>query len=232
MIDQFIGAFRPEMAFQLVLSLTLGAVVGLERELRGRSAGLRTLSLVCMGATLFMIGSHILGYVESVGGPSAVEADTTRIAAGIVTGIGFLGAGVILKLGDLIRGVTTAASIWVVAAIGFAVGMRQYALSCAATLLALVVLVVLHHFERYMHALIYRSLKIRARSPYSETVLACVRAVIKDIDGAIMDLRVEENVEEAVTELKVSIRTRQDLQGHDVVKAVAAAEGVIDVKWF
>lgn len=108
MTVDFAGQLEPEMLLQLLMALILGGAVGMERELRGRSAGLRTLSLVCLGSTLVMMVSAHLSF-ESASG--VLRADPGRIAAGVITGIGFLGGGVILQLGDIIRGVTTAASI-------------------------------------------------------------------------------------------------------------------------
>src|SRR5438552_16132776 len=104
----------------------LGAVLGLERELRDREAGLRTHLLVSVGSALFTIVSAY-GFREFLtSGASVVRADPTRIAAQIVTGIGFLGAGAIIRQGLAIRGLTTAATLWVVAAIGLAAAARCY----------------------------------------------------------------------------------------------------------
>ncbi len=121
---------------QILLAAVLGALIGIERELNERPAGLRTHILVTMGATLFTIISVGLGtdFVNVV--------DPTRIAAGIVTGIGFLGAGSIIHNQDGIKGLTTAADLWVSAAIGLAVGVNEWLLAAFATGLVLLVLVM------------------------------------------------------------------------------------------
>ena len=110
------------VVLRLFLSVLCGAVMGLERELKDKAAGLRTHILVCIGATLFMMTSVSVALSHSYAG----DVDPSRIAAGVVTGIGFLGAGAIIRYGASIRGLTTAASIWVVAAIGLAVGAGMY----------------------------------------------------------------------------------------------------------
>lgn len=122
-----------EMALRLLLAVVLGAVTGYERGHAGKPAGIRTHGLICLGAALFAIAS-------SIGVPGA---DPTRIAAGIVTGIGFLGAGTIIRReGGVVGGLTTAATIWAVAGVGLAVGFGMYIIGSAATLLVLLVLLL------------------------------------------------------------------------------------------
>jgi len=131
---------------RLVSAVILGGMVGLERERLVRAAGLRTHALVCLGAALFMIVSAF-GFTDILGYPH-VDLDPSRIAAQVVTGIGFLGAGTIIFQQGSVRGLTTAASIWAVAAVGLAVGGGMYLVACIATFLALVILVVVKPLER------------------------------------------------------------------------------------
>lgn len=121
-----------------------GGVIGLERKWRHQPAGLRTQMLICMGSTLLMILSIYIPqeYFDLKNG------DPGRIAAQVVTGIGFLGAGAILKLGNNIRGMTTAASIWVVAAIGMTIGAGLYILSLCTTVIVLFALLSLERLEQ------------------------------------------------------------------------------------
>jgi putative Mg2+ transporter-C (MgtC) family protein len=124
---------------RLAVAAGLGGVIGFERELRDREAGLRTHILVALGSALFTIVSAY-GFTEFLAGGVVVRTDPTRIAAQIVTGIGFLGAGAILRYGASVRGLTTAATLWVAAAIGLASGAGYYAgavLGTAVTLTAL-----------------------------------------------------------------------------------------------
>ncbi len=116
-----------EILGRLAMAAALGGLIGLERELRGYPAGIRTMALITMGAMLFTDVSQLLG-------------GTDRIAAGIVTGIGFLGAGVIFREGYTVRGITTAATIWAAAAIGMAIGRELYLVAGLGTVLIFIVL--------------------------------------------------------------------------------------------
>ena len=132
--------------FKLTLSLLLGCVVGLERKRKGQIAGLRTFALISMGATLAMILSIYIPQ-EYMG---LKNGDPGRVAAQVITGVGFLGAGAIIQMKGSVRGLTTAAGIWMVATIGMAVGVGMYLVSVIATLLIIFILVTL---ERYEHKL-------------------------------------------------------------------------------
>lgn len=130
-----------ELALRLTAGLVLGAVIGFERELHRQPAGFRTHSLVALGAALFtIISAH---------GFSGPMVDPTRIAAQIVSGIGFIGAGTILHHRGSVRGLTTAASLWSVAAIGTAAGAGLIAMAVVGTVLILVVLAVLDRIEAF-----------------------------------------------------------------------------------
>lgn len=125
-----------EMSLRLLLAAALGAAIGYQRERVGKPAGLRTHVLICLGAALFTVAS---GY------GFGAATDPARVAAGIVTGIGFLGAGAIIRGGaGIVVGLTTAATIWVVAAIGLAAGAGLYLISAVATAIALIVLLLPH----------------------------------------------------------------------------------------
>ena len=122
-------------ALRLLLSAVLGAAIGLQRELAHKPAGLRTHILICMGSAMFTVVS-VLGFSGNF--------DPARVAAGVVTGIGFIGAGVIMRgaRGDRVVGITTAASVWVTAAIGIAAGVGLYIIAIAVTLLTVLVLFI------------------------------------------------------------------------------------------
>lgn len=130
--------------YKLLLSMLLGAVVGFERRRKGQTAGVRTFSLISMGATLAMLLSIYVPQ-EYMG---LKNGDPGRIAAQVITGIGFLGAGAIIQMKGSVRGLTTAAGIWMVAIIGMAVGLGMYWLSVVASGLILFILVLLEGIER------------------------------------------------------------------------------------
>ena len=133
--------------FKLLLSMLLGCAVGMERKRKGQIAGLRTFALIAMGATVAMILSIYVPQVYL----GLKNGDPGRIAAQVITGIGFLGAGAIIQSKGSVRGLTTAASIWIVATIGMAVGVGMYMLSVFATLLILIILTGLEALERHVH---------------------------------------------------------------------------------
>ena len=136
-----------DIAARLLLAGILGGLIGFERETKRREAGLRTHILVCLGSALIMLTSiYLFDTYKNAGG----SIDPTRIAAGAVTGIGFIGAGAIMRNRETIRGLTTAASIWVVSAIGLSVGCGFLFAGYITTFMVLVVLFVLRRIESWI----------------------------------------------------------------------------------
>ncbi len=144
-----------EIIFKLLLGTLLGGTIGFERQTHGRAAGFRTQLLVCVACVLIMIVSESY-YAKSAVNPEFMRIDPTRIAAGAMTGVGFLGAGVILKTGLSIQGLTTAACIWIVSAIGIAVGAGQYFAAISGFVITFFSLWGLRVLEVRMPRLTYR----------------------------------------------------------------------------
>jgi len=135
-----------DMFIRLLAAAGLALVLGLEREIRGKAAGLRSHMMVSLGASAFIImGMHIL-FATAEGDPSA-RIDPTRIVEGVIGGIGFLGAGSIIQSRGSVQGITTGASIWMAGAIGVACGLGIFALAGMVTVMALIIMVVLGRFE-------------------------------------------------------------------------------------
>jgi len=153
-------------AYRLVLSMILGAVVGYERKRKGQNAGVRTFSLISMGATLAMIISIYVPQ-EYLG---LKNGDPGRIAAQVISGIGFLGAGAIIQMKGSVRGLTTAAGIWMVAIICIAVGLGMYWLSALACALIMFILVQLERFEHMV-----------SRGSESRIIRICTDCILHDI---------------------------------------------------
>lgn len=131
--------------FRLILALILGSILGFERFIEGKPAGLRTIALVCTGSAAFLlIGERILE-------TGAAGADPTRIVQGVITGIGFLGAGTIIQQADRVRGLTSAATVWMTAAVGMACGVGAFDLALFGTLIGIIVLQGYEFFERWMN---------------------------------------------------------------------------------
>ena len=129
-----------EEAAQVSVAFIIGAVIGLEREFRSKPAGFRTMILICVGSCLYTILS------KEIGG-----ASTDRIASNIVTGIGFIGAGVIFKEGITVNGLTTAALIWVTAALGMSIGYHNYPLATVVSIMVVIALFVLEPVQRFIN---------------------------------------------------------------------------------
>ena len=145
---------------RLVVAAFLGGLLGFERELKARAAGLRTHILVSIGACLFTLcGSYGIPVGSGAGG---IRVDLARVASQVVVGIGFLGGGVILRHGDHVKGLTTAASLWVAAALGLACGLGFYLPAFCAAGVAILALVLLKPLERHLQALAAR---LRQRHP-------------------------------------------------------------------
>ena len=145
MLNEFYYPGLPEIMFQLTLAVLLGASVGIERELAQKTAGMRTYALVCLGSALFTIISTT-GFTEFEELPGY---DPSRIASQVLVGIGFIGAGIIFfrKDKERVMGLTTAASVWVVSAIGMSIGLRLYSIAAFTTILIFFILIVLWWVE-------------------------------------------------------------------------------------
>jgi putative Mg2+ transporter-C (MgtC) family protein len=151
-----------EPLLRLVLAALLGGLVGLEREIRGRQAGFRTNLLVSLGCALIMIVSISFAYQPWPRSPGFnVNVDPARIAYGVMAGIGFLGAGAIIKQGGEVRGLTTAAGLWCVAAIGLTCGLGLYLIALIAAVLVLASLWFLNYIEKHLPKVRYRIVTLR-----------------------------------------------------------------------
>jgi putative Mg2+ transporter-C (MgtC) family protein len=173
--------FSPEDLIKILVAVLIGGIIGFERELHSKAAGLRTITLITVGATMFTILSS-----------KFMDDSTSRVASNIVTGVGFLGAGSILFAEGKVKGLTTASSIWVAAALGMAVGLGQYILGVAA---GLVVVIVLDLFTR-----LDRWLDIKGRESRSYEI------VYTDRPGK------DKELEKTFTEYKMVIRSHRPMR--------------------
>lgn|GEM_PF-146686 len=167
-----LNVFITDFLLPGLLAVIFGGIIGFEREKTDRPAGLRTHSLVCLGATTFTLVSY-LGFA------GFAETDSARVAAGVVTGIGFIGAGAIFRRGPLVKGVTTAASIWIVAAIGLALGTKLYYLALLVTLLGYILLTVAKYLENRFFSPPTYSIKVTADDKIED--LDKINNIIKEI---------------------------------------------------
>ena len=206
---------------RLTAAAALGAAIGFERELRDREAGMRTHLLVALGSCLFTLVSAY-GFHEFLArGGNVVRADPSRIAAQIVTGIGFLGAGAIIREGLSVRGLTTAASLWISAAIGMAAGAGYYEAAVAATALTLFALWPLRLFA---FRLVERWRPEEARVVVELEAGQSVRPLLDRV-GEVTQLEVEDERDRRVVTLELEHVDEQ------LVAALTDEPYVIAVKW-
>jgi putative Mg2+ transporter-C (MgtC) family protein len=151
-----------EVILRLIIGAIIGAVIGYERQQHGRPAGIRTHLLVCSASVIIMIISTEYFHLSAID-PSYIRVDPARIAAGAITGVGFLGAGVIIKSGPSVIGLTTAACLWMVSAIGLAIGAGLYLLSISGFILTYLSLFLVRKFEKNSPALHYKLLSITTK---------------------------------------------------------------------
>lgn len=191
-------------SLKLIISLFLGAIIGTERQTRRQSAGIRTFSLLCMGSTAAMLLS--IWIPQSY--PNLLNGDPGRIAAQVLTGIGFLGAGAIIQSRGSIHGLTTASTIWVVAIMGMAVGAGMYLPAIILTLISLFVLVALDRVEK-RRALTGQvkqlSIHFETDSPSTTQILK----IVKNHSIFIYDVSVERNYKEHTSQLTIKIQAKQ-----------------------
>lgn len=150
----------------LLFAMVAGGLVGMERSVNGRAAGFRTYSLVCLSSTMLMVVNAFpaIWYGNAGIGPVPGIIDPTRVVQGLMTGIGFLGAGVIFRDGFQVRGLTTAASIWAVAAIGILIGLSFYLAALVSTVMVIGILSVFRRIEDRMPKTMFGYFDIRTRS--------------------------------------------------------------------
>lgn len=208
--------FSSDLILKLGLAAILGGALGLEREIHGRPAGLRTHFLVSLGAAAFMMMSPaVAGMFEKLTG------DPGRVAAQIVTGIGFLGAGAIVKEGVNIHGLTTAACLWVAAAIGMAAGAGLYSEAFVITILAVVALVFLPYAELIFKTHSYRVLEITL--PLDSDVSAVIDAV-KSTKARVLRCDLDRDYEGDILVISLLIRLYHkgvtDKQAHGIIKSI------------
>jgi putative Mg2+ transporter-C (MgtC) family protein len=218
-----------EVAVRLAVAAALTGAVGLEREFRERAAGLRTHMLVGVGSALFTIVSAYAWGDFIFDRTQGTAFDPTRIAAQIVTGIGFLGAGVIIRQGLSIRGVTTAAGLWVAAAIGMAVGAGYWGAALIGTGVVLVGLGPLRMAEGWV---VRRrreggTLEIDLRP---EEPLAPVLSVLEDRRARVSRIHLEEE-EETGRQLRLEVRMPPGVSGRDLVEELTRLDEVTGVRW-
>ena len=200
---------------KLIVSLLLGATIGIERRRKGQIAGLRTFALISMGATLAMLISIYIPQVYL----GLKNGDPGRIAAQVVSGVGFLGAGAIIQMKGSVRGLTTAAGIWMAACIGLAVGAGMYLISIIATLLIIFILVNIERIE-VRHNFLWESKIIRVKMHGILDDIQPLRDIITSKDIHISDEFMKFDYEKDFTIVNFMVRSTIRVNVPDLFKSI------------
>ena len=209
---------------KLVLSLMLGAIIGIERRRKGQIAGLRTFALISMGATLAMLISIYIPQ-EYLG---LKNGDPGRIAAQVVSGVGFLGAGAIIQMKGSVRGLTTAAGIWMTACIGLAVGAGMYMISIIATLLIIFILVNIERLE-LRHNFLWESKIIRVKVHGIIDDIQSLRDIIGSNDVHISDEFMKFDYEKQFTIVNFMVRSKNGVDVPSMFRAIKEKSDPISI---
>jgi putative Mg2+ transporter-C (MgtC) family protein len=216
-------ALQADLAVRLLIAAILGAAVGLEREIHEHPAGMRTHLLVALGSAIFTELS-IYGFAGIGGGPDSPSIDPSRVAAQVVSGIGFLGAGAILKYGTSIRGMTTAASLWTVAAIGMAAGAGEWLIAGVGTAIVIFSLWPLQALISRLYRPGTRALRVRLQVGRLEA--------IGDVSRLLADRRVDlaginsQRLGKGRYEVELELRMPVAGRPHDILVAIGAIPDV------
>ncbi len=223
--NSFMGSYELSILIKLLLAALAGGLVGLEREKHGRPAGMRTNLLVSLGACTIMIISEAF-YLKygMYGGETTLRLDPSRTAAQIVTGIGFLGAGVIIKEGATVRGLTTAASLWVVAGLGMAFGMGFFSLGVIATVLVIISLIFLRKLDPVIKKDRYLTLSVTGRR--RDNLFDELMELVKEMGLKASDISSQVDLLENEIFIKMVLTRQQKRVGQELAAAVEKLEGI------
>jgi putative Mg2+ transporter-C (MgtC) family protein len=216
-----------ELTVRIVLAIVLGGAIGFEREWSGQSAGFRTHILVTLGAALFTLAGAY-GLEDFFGEGRTVTVDPTRIAAQVVTGIGFLGAGAIIQRGINARGLTTAAALWVAAAIGVAIGLGYLVGAIATAVASIIVLAGLKFLERIALVKIRGGAIAYKILVHSDLRMGDIGSVVEGLGGRLQSLKIFEAEAEGWS-LAALVRLPSGVPSEHLVNRLRALPGVIDV---
>ena len=209
---------------KLVLSLVLGATIGIERRRKGQIAGLRTFALISMGATLAMLISIYIPQQYF----GLKNGDPGRIAAQVISGVGFLGAGAIIQMKGSVRGLTTAAGIWMTACIGLAVGAGMYLISIVATLLIIFILVNIERIEQ-RHNFLWESKIINIKMPGILHDIQPVRDIIASNDIHISDEFMKFDYDSQQTIVNFMVRSKNGVNIPEMFEAIKEKSDALSV---
>ena len=215
--------WEPSIFAPIALSILLGGAIGLEREMHGRPAGMRTNMIVCLASTAMVLGSEFTQANLPVG---AGIFSPDRVSAGIITGIGFLGAGAIMREENLVRGLTTAGCIWFVAALGIVIGKRFYPLAILITVAALMVLILFRYVEALVPVVIYKDLTLRVDLKSRDRVKVQCEEVFGRYGVGIDDKHITVDPVGGEIEIRYKVKLNRSAQKENIIMEISDIDGV------
>lgn len=219
----------PDMMIKLILSAFLGGLIGLEREMHARAAGLRTHILVATGSTLIMmVSNYMFALYEEQTASSIVRLDPARIAAMTITGIGFLGAGTIIQSKEIVRGLTTAACLWVIAAVGLAVGCGFFLPAIITCAISLVALYLLHYLEAFLKRNWYRTVRLVTGDGQH---FPAIEQVLRAHQIHILKVGLDKDLTRQEITYDIEVRMKKDIRDFIIANELAAIAGLKRVQW-
>lgn len=205
-----------QILLRILVAMGLGAMIGWERETRGQPAGLRTHIILCIGSALAMIISINVAYPNY---------DPARMAAQVITGIGFLGAGAIFRYGTSVKGLTTATSLWTMAIIGLACGMGMFLVAAGTTLLLLFVLYWVERFEnRFIHSAITFNIVVTAAN--RKGLLRDLKKILSEPPRTIISTQITRDMIEDQVVITFDVRSKDEDQADELVSVLSSVKNV------
>ncbi len=216
-----------ETILRLLIGAIIGGAIGFEREVHGRAAGFRTQLIVCLAAVLIMvISENYYHYMQNT--TAILQIDPARIAAGALIGIGFLGAGVIVKSGATVRGLTTAASIWIVSAIGLAIGAGLYFEGIITAVITIIALVVLRKVEKKIKTMLFKTITVSTR--IDKGVEETITSTLIDYGIKIHSIDYEKNLSAGELIFNFHISTRDKKIIKEIYQKLGSLEIIRKIK--
>lgn len=216
-----------EIAIKLALAFILGGMLGIERQQHGRVAGFRTHIIVCFASTILMISSFLLARMTP--GSTIMQIDPARMAAGIMTGMGFIGAGTIVRSKHYVRGVTTAASVWLTAALGVSIGLGYFVLAIMGTVFSFVVLWILGKLDYFLKTEHFEVLTVYTEM--SSSVLDKIMTVCEQANAHVIDINYLKNKASNTAQYKLYLRLPGRLTEEQIIDKVLSYSNVRKVTW-
>lgn len=215
-----------QFIIRILVAAALGAAVGLERERQDQPAGLRTHIILVIGSAMAMVLSANLGYLYARPG---LPADPARLAAQVISGIGFLGAGAILRYGFTVKGLTTATSLWTMAIVGLTVGAGYYLVAVIATALILIVLILLNVIEkRFVRTSVSRFISIEAG--YRKGLVKSIRKDVHKFADEILNFTIQKHVKDKRLRIQVVAKISKDQNLEELIEVMSDIDGVRSMK--